>query len=72
MLRTAVLALLLIYVASYVGFRTSHQEVWARDQNTYVIFPEGGGGNLLYYGWRPLTYVDGALTGMRFHIGPHR
>jgi hypothetical protein len=35
------------------------------------MFPDGSG-RLLYYLWRPLTYVDGAMTGMRFHIGPHR
>ena len=42
-----------------------------RDRQVYVMFPEGPG-RLLYYLWRPLTYVDGAATGMRFHIGPHR
>jgi hypothetical protein len=44
---------------------------WQRDQQPYVIFPAGYGA-LLYYAWRPLSYVDGALTGMRFHIGLHR
>jgi hypothetical protein len=62
----------LVYVGAYVAFRQARTEVWQRDQQAYVIFPAGGPGALLYYGWRPLTYVDGALTGMRFHIGPHR
>ena len=25
-----------------------------------------------YYLFRPLTRIDGAITGMRFHIGPHQ
>jgi hypothetical protein len=66
-----VLLLVLLYVGSYVGFRQTHAEVWERDQQTYVIFPHGAA-SVLYYLWRPLTYVDGAMTGMRFHIGPHR
>jgi hypothetical protein len=45
--------------------------VWERDKRAYVIFPEGYG-SALYYLWRPLSYVDGALTTMGFHIGPHR
>jgi hypothetical protein len=67
---TIVVALLL-YVGGYLAFRQARIEVWSRDQHAYVIFPEGVGA-LLYYAWRPLSYVDGALTGMRFHIGPHR
>jgi hypothetical protein len=61
----------LVYVGAYVAFRQTRIEVWQRDRLAYVIFPEGYGA-VLYYAWRPLSYVDGALTGMRFHIGPHR
>ena len=68
--RVLVIALA-FYVGAYVGFRQTHIEVWERDKQAYVIFPEGYGATL-YYLWRPLTYVDGALTRMRFHIGPHR
>ena len=64
------LAFVLLYVASYAAFRQTHIEVWARDKNAYVIFPATM--PFLYYLWRPLTYLDGATTGMRFHIGPHR
>lgn len=60
----------LSYVASYVWFRQTHIEIWQKDQNAYVIFPESQ--PFLYYAFRPLTYIDGAATGMRFHIGPHR
>ncbi len=60
----------LIYVGTYVGFRQTHIENWEQDKLDYVIFPPGG--QALYYLYRPLTYIDSALTGMRFHIGPHR
>lgn len=60
----------LIYLGSYVGFRQMHIENWEQDKQDYVIFPAGG--QALYYFYRPLTYVDSAVTGMRFHIGPHR
>ncbi len=68
---TTLAALLLIYVGSYMVFRQINTEVWDRDKQAYVIFPTGAG-SALYYAWRPLSYVDGAMTGMRFHIGPHR
>jgi hypothetical protein len=73
MSRTTLLVsvLILLYVGGYIAFRQSNAEVWDRDRQTYVIFPQGGA-SALYYLWRPLTYVDGAMTGMRFHIGPHR
>jgi hypothetical protein len=61
--------LLVIYVTSYVWFRHSHVEVWDRDGKAYLIFPVD---RALYYVYRPLTYIDGQLTGIRFHIGPHR
>ena len=62
---------LVLYVGTYVSFRQSSTEIWERDKQAYVIFPADYGG-ALYYLWRPLSYVDGSLTGMRFPIGPHR
>lgn len=62
--------LILLYVLSYVLFRHSHTEIWAHDGKAYLIFPQRSPG--LYYFYRPVMYADGALTGMRFHIGPHR
>jgi hypothetical protein len=62
---------LVLYAGSYLAFRQSSTEIWERDKQAYVIFPAGYG-SALYYLWRPLSYVDGSLTGMRFHIGPHR
>ena len=63
---------LAIYAGSYTAFRQSNQEVWPKDSRTYVIFPAGAAGHALYYIWRPLSYTDSALTGMRFHVGPHQ
>jgi hypothetical protein len=62
---------LVLYVGAYLSIRQSSTEIWDRDKQAYVIFPAGYGG-ALYYLWRPLSYVDGSLTGMHFHIGPHR
>ncbi len=72
MKRTAFILIILavlIYFLSYVWMRRTHAEVWEKDGNTYVIFPVEK--IYLYYFYRPLTYVDGAVTGMRFHIGQH-
>lgn len=66
--RAAVALIAALYVVSYVVLRTVRTEVWARDGNRYVLFPNAA----VYYVYRPLELVDGALTGMRFHIGPHR
>ena len=69
--RSPDLLVLALYVVTYAVFRQTHIEVWERDKQAYVIFPEGYG-VALYYLWRPLSYVDGAVSKMRFHIGPHR
>lgn len=66
-----VILVLLVYTGAYLVFRKSHIETWERDGQAYVIYPEGYG-QILYYVWRPLSYLDSTLTGMRFHIGPHR
>jgi hypothetical protein len=68
---TVVILALLVYLGGYAGFRQASQEVWQKDGRTYVIFPTGDTGRALYYAWRPLAHIDGALTGMHFHIGPH-
>ena len=65
-----VLILLLIYVASYAAFRNANAETWEKDGKTYVIFPADG--RLLYLAFRPLSYLDSALTGTGAHIGPHQ
>jgi hypothetical protein len=69
---TRLLMIPLAYVAGYLLFRQANVEVWAKDKAAYVIYPDTGMGRVLYYSWRPLAYLDGAVTGMRSHIGPHR
>jgi hypothetical protein len=63
------LALLVLYIGSYTWFRSTHIERWDRDRREYVIFPQSAA---LYYFYRPLAYIDARLTGVGFHIGPHR
>jgi hypothetical protein len=65
----AIVVLLSLYIAGYVTFRLTHTEIWSHNGHPYVIFPDD---KLLYYFFRPLTYLDGAVTGIGFHIGPHR
>lgn len=62
-------AAIAIYCVAYLALRFSTVEVWAEDGEAYVHFPTEP--LAVYYVFRPLAYVDGALTGMRFHIGPH-
>jgi len=62
--------LLVVYVLSYVTFRTARTERWEKDGNQYVIFPKES--TWIYYLYRPLTYLDSKVTTMRFHIGPHQ
>jgi hypothetical protein len=66
----SIIVVVLLYVLSYAWFRQTRSEVWEKDNNSYVIFPDDK--VYLYYLYRPLSYVDGAVTGMKFHIGQHR
>jgi len=59
-----------VYVACYIVFRIMNSEVWAEDGNKYVVYPQNP--IAVYYVFRPLSYLDGFLTGMRSHIGPHQ
>ncbi len=63
------LAILVLYALGYAVFRSVNAEVWAEDGNAYVIYPENP--LAVYYLFRPLSYLDGYVTGMRSHIGPH-
>ena len=71
-MRRLLIILLIAYASSYSYYRAAHAEVWAKDNQTYVMFPATPAGQLLYYLWRPLSYADKALTGRGTHIGPHR
>jgi hypothetical protein len=66
----AISVLILIYILSYAIFRQMNIEVWEKDNKAYVIFPADK--VYLYYLFRPVSYLDGTLTGMRFHIGEHQ
>ncbi|MCP4316167.1 MAG: hypothetical protein GY789_09150 [Hyphomicrobiales bacterium] len=59
-----------VHVLGYVVLRIANTQVWDQDGHTYVIFPKSP--IAFYYAYRSLTHVDGALTVMRFHIGPHQ
>jgi hypothetical protein len=59
----------LIYFLSYAAFRQTHTEIWEKNGQAYVIFPED---KFLYYLYRPFVYVDGKISGMQFHIGQHQ
>lgn len=61
--------IIFVYIFSYVIFRQTQKEIWEKDNQTYVIFPDN---KVLYYLFRPLVLIDGKLTAMQFHIGQHR
>ena len=58
-----------MYVGTYIWLRALRVEGWDRDGHDYVVLPQS---SLVYYVYRPLTYIDAQLTGLRFHIGRHR
>ena len=64
-----IMATVAVYCIAYLVLRTWTAEVWAKDGETYVHFPAEP--IAIYSLFRPLAYIDGATTGMRFHIGPH-
>ena len=63
------LLIVVVYSGSYIWFRQHNTEVWAADGKAYVIFPPYR--SIVYYAYRPASYVDEQLTGTRAHIGPH-
>ena len=66
----AIILIFLFYSLSYFYVRQTRTEIWEKDNQPYVIFPADK--VYLYYFYRPLSYADGILTGMRFHIGQHQ
>lgn len=68
-MRSIIFAFLFVLFGTYLSLRLSLAERWPGDNETYVIFPQSA--PWIYYLFRPLAYVDGYLTGMRFHLGPH-
>ncbi len=60
---------IVIYLLVYFTIRWAWQETWEKDGKAYVIFPSSP--IAVYFAFRPLMFLDGMITGMRFHIGPH-
>lgn len=58
-----------LYFLGYIWLRQTHIEIWEKDGKPYVIFPEN---KILYYFFRPLSFIDNKITGIDFHIGQHR
>jgi hypothetical protein len=71
-MKRLLLFLLAAYIASYASFRATNSEIWAKDKQSYVMYTDNQVGRAAYYAWRPLAYLDNALTGRRSHLGPHR
>jgi len=69
-MKKTIFVFIILYLLSYGLFRTLRSEVWAEDNNTYVIYPSSP--IALYYAYRPLAYIDGLVTGVGTHVGPHR
>lgn len=61
--------MLTVYVLGYLVIRATSVEKWERDGQNYIIFPAWP--RSVYYIYRPMAYLDGRITGMRFHQGPH-
>ena len=57
--------IIFLYLFGYIIFRQTNIEVWEKDKNAYVIFPEN---KILYYVYRPVSLIDEKITGMKFHI----
>ncbi len=71
-MKRLLIVLLIAWTSSYAYFREGNTQVWAKDRQSYVIFPTTPTGEALYYLWRPLSYADKALTGRGSHLGPHQ
>jgi len=59
-------SLAIAYGGVYFVFRLSNTQV--RGEDPVVVF----GSRASYLFFRPAAYVDGAVTGMHFHLGAYR
>lgn len=62
-----IIGISVLYLGTYIWYRNSHTEIWSDNGQRYVIF----GSEVSYFAFRPIAYVDGMVTGIRFHFGPH-
>ena len=60
-----VLALIVAYGASYLSYRGNHGTVSANG-GAYITYDS----QVSYFFFRPISYLDVALTGVRVHMGP--
>jgi hypothetical protein len=60
-----VLIVLVGYAGSYVSIRVTRSDKSAKDGKTSVVFPSEG----LATFYRPLSAIDGAMTGMQVRVG---
>jgi hypothetical protein len=69
--RLAVFFLLVFFccILGYGYMRQTNKQTWEKNGREYVIFPKDT--LFLYYLYRPMAWIDGKITGMGFHIGPH-
>ena len=51
------------------GVPHDHIQVSQQDSTRYVVFPTDAQG-ALYHFYRPLSFADEQLTGMKRHLGP--
>jgi len=68
-MKRIILGFIILYVGGYGIFRAVNLETWSRNGQDYVIYPDSN--RVFYMLWRPLDYLDHALTGTGSHIGPH-
>jgi hypothetical protein len=61
-------AVVALYLGGYLVYRVTHVQVWQADDRAYVMF----GSRVAWYLLRPVSRLDAAVTGMRFHLGAHR
>ncbi len=64
------IGIFLVYSMAYLEYRKNHIEKWGKDNKYYVIFPKSE--IWIYYLFRPMSYIDGKFSDMRFHIGSHQ
>lgn len=68
-MKNLIIIVVAVYLLGYAAIRVLNAETWERDNQVYVIFPKSP--IALYYLFRPVSYIDAKVTGMKFHIGPH-
>jgi hypothetical protein len=61
-----VLALVVVYGASYLSYRGNHETI-SHGGRAYITYDS----ELTYSFFRPMSYLDASLTGVRIQVQPH-